>query len=116
MPHDPAVLLEDIRHAAQLILDATSTRSLSDYGTDELLRAAAERLFTIIGEALTRLERIDMSLADQISDRRKIIGFRNVLVHGYEAIDHEVVWKTIKEHLPILKQQVETLLANFGPP
>ena len=116
MPHSPPVLLEDIRHSAALILDATAGRSVSDYETDELLRAAVERLFITIGEALSRLEKVDASLADRITDRRQIIGFRNILVHGYEAIENAVVWKTIQEHLPILKRQVEELLAAFGLP
>jgi uncharacterized protein with HEPN domain len=49
-------------------------------------------------------------------DYRKIIGFRNVLVHGYEMIDDQIVWQTFQQHLPILKHQVENLLASFGPP
>jgi uncharacterized protein with HEPN domain len=116
MPHNSPVLLEDVRHAAQRIQDFTQGRSLVDYQTDDLLRNAVERLFIIIGEALTRLEKVDAALAKQITDYRKIIGFRNVLVHGYELIDNQVVWQTIQQHLPILKNQTETLLSAFGPP
>jgi len=113
MPHSPPVLLEDIRHAAQQIQNFTSGRSLNDYQTDDLLRAGVERLFILIGEALGRL---DAGLVNQITDFRRIIGFRNVLVHGYETIDDQIVWQTIQQHLPILKDQVEKLLINFGPP
>jgi len=116
MPHNPPVLLEDIRHAAQQIQNFTSGRSLNDYQTDELLRAGVERQFILIGEALSRLEKVDAGLAMQITDFRRIIGFRNVLVHGYEMIDDQIVWQTIQQHLPILKGQVEKLLASFGPP
>lgn len=116
MPHKPSVLLEDIRHAAQRITDFTAGRSLSNYETDDLLRNAVERLFTIIGEALNRLEKVDLSLAQKIGDYRDIIGFRNVLVHGYEVIDHQVVWESIQVDLPKLKQQVEALLTSMGPP
>jgi uncharacterized protein with HEPN domain len=59
MPHDPKVLLEDIRLAAEEIRKHTSGRSLSDYQTDQLLRAGVERWFIVIGEALTRLEKLD---------------------------------------------------------
>lgn len=116
MPHSPPVLLEDIRHAAQRIQDFTADRSLNDYQTNELLRAGVERFYILIGEALSRLEKLDAGLANQIADYRKIIGFRNVLVHGYEMIDDQIVWNTIQDHLPVLKQQVEKLLASFGPP
>jgi len=116
MPHSAPVLLEDIRHAAQRIGDFTSAKRLADYENDEFLRAAIERLFIVIGEALSRLEKLDAQLAGQITDYRNIIGFRNVLVHGYELINHQVVWQTIQVHLPILKHQVENLLSTFGPP
>lgn len=116
MRHSPPALLEDIRHAAQRIGDFTAGRSLADYQTDDFLRAACERFFTIVGEALSRLEKVDATMAGQITDYRQIIGFRNVLVHGYEVIDHAVVWQTIQVHLPILKQEVERLLSTFGPP
>ena len=111
MPHDPKVLLEDIRLAAQEIRQFTTGRSLSDYQTDRLLRAAIERWFIIIGEALTRLERLDTSWAGRISDFRKIVGFRNILVHGYEAIDDEIVWKTLQDYLPILIGEVENQIS-----
>ncbi len=75
MPHDPPVLLEDIRHAAQRIEDFTKGRSLADYGTDDMLRNAVERLFIVVGEALSRLEKVDAALAKQIAEYRKIMAF-----------------------------------------
>jgi uncharacterized protein with HEPN domain len=116
LPHNAPTLLEDIRRSAELIQSFTAGRSLPDYTADELLRSAVERQFTIIGEALTRLEKLDVSIASQISEYRQIIGFRNVLVHGYELIDDAIVWTSIQVHLPILKQQVEALLAGFTCP
>ena len=116
MPHNAPILLEDVRQSAALIQKFAVGRSLPDYSSDEMLRSAVEHQFIIIGEALSRLEKLDPTLASQIVDCRKIIGFRNVLVHGYETIDDPIVWKTIQDDLPILQKQVETLLAGFGPP
>ncbi len=116
MSHDPQTLLEDVRRAAQLIVDFTTGKSLTDYTTDAMLRAAVEREFIIIGEALSRLEKLDAMLAVQIMSYRQIIGFRNVLVHGYGAIDDQIVWRVIEQDLPILRQQAEQLLAGLGPP
>ena len=103
--------LEDVRLAARAIQQFTNGRSLADYQSDPLLHAAVERWFIIIGEALTRLEKLDASWAGKISDFRKIVGFRNVLVHGYEAIDDELVWKTLQDYLPILLGEVESQIA-----
>jgi uncharacterized protein with HEPN domain len=116
MPHSAPVLLEDVRHAAKRIMEVTSGRTVTDYGSDDFLRAAVERWFIVIGEALGRLDKVDPAILAQISDHRKIIGFRNVLVHGYDAIDDAIVWQTIQHYLPILRQEVEQLLIKPSPP
>jgi uncharacterized protein with HEPN domain len=116
MPHDPKVLLEDIRMAAEEIRKHTTGRSLVDYQTDQLLRAGVERWFIVIGEALTRLEKLDASWSGKISDFRQIVGFRNVLVHGYEVIDDAIVWKTLQDYLPILLGEVAAHIAALSPP
>ena len=96
MPHNPETLLEDVRQAAQLIQDFTAGRSALDYDTDAMLHAAVERQFIIMGEALSRLEKLDAALAGRISNNRQIVGFRNVLVHGYDTIDNQIVWRVIQ--------------------
>jgi uncharacterized protein with HEPN domain len=116
MPHDAPTLLHDVRQALQLIQTFVAGRSVQDYSTDALLRAGVERQFIIIGEALSRLEKLDPAMAGRITDYRQIIGFRNVLVHGYETIDDQIVWRVIQQEVPVLKQQVESLLAGFPPP
>jgi uncharacterized protein with HEPN domain len=115
MPHDAQTLLEDIRHAAQLIQDFATGRSLTDYTSDMMLRSAVERQFIIIGEALSRLEKLDAALSGRITNYRQIIGFRNVLVHGYDAIDDPIVWQVIQQDLPELKKQAEDLMAGSTP-
>ena len=108
MPHDPRKALEDMRRAAG--------RSLDDYRADEILRSVVERKFEIIGEALKRLQNADPSLAAQIPEQRDIISFRNVLIHGYDVIDDEVVWNIVQNDLPALKLRVDSLLASFNSP
>ncbi len=102
--------LEDIRVAARFILDHVGDRSLADYMADELLRPATERNFEIIGEALNRLRRCDPRSLDSITDHAQIIAFRNVLIHGYDAIDHRRVWDAIQNSLPVLLQEVLQML------
>jgi uncharacterized protein with HEPN domain len=116
MLHDAETLLEDVRRAIQLIQDFTAGRALADYRSNAMLHAAVERQFIIIGEALSRLEKLDAAFAGQIPANRQIIGFRNVLVHGYDAIDDAIVWRVIEQDLPKLQQRVEELLAHLGPP
>lgn len=35
---------------------------------------------------------------------------RNRVIHGYDKIDDEIIWGTIKRHLPLLKKEVKELL------
>jgi uncharacterized protein with HEPN domain len=48
----------------------------------------------------------------RITDFRRIIGFRNVLIHGYSIVNHERVWSTIMDDLPKLLAEVEALLGR----
>ena len=50
-----------------------------------MARSAVERQFEIIGEALGQLARLDPAMAERITDFRRVIAFRNILVHGYGA-------------------------------
>ena len=65
-----------------------------------------------MGEALNRLSREDPELAARIPDIARIVGFRNVLAHGYDIVDDEVVWDAITTDLPELAASVEALLAE----
>jgi uncharacterized protein with HEPN domain len=82
-----------------------------DYLDDRLLRRAVERSFEIVGEALSQLRKIDEPMATSISDYRKIIGFRNVLIHGYGTVDDELTWSIVEHDLPVLRRELDALLA-----
>ena len=77
-----------------------------------MVKAAVERKFLVIGEAMTRLKKEHPEILDKITDHEKIIGFRNVLVHGYDIIDEATVWSAIKDSVPTLRHEVEDLLGR----
>ena len=112
MQPESAKYLEDIRDASATIREVTSGRTLADYKRDKLLRLGVERCFEIIGEALRRLEQRDAATASGITDYKRIIGFRNVLIHGYSILQHEIVWTAVQNHLPLLLREVEALLGT----
>ena len=85
--------LHDIHEAIGLLDQFTGSKTLADYVTDPMLRAAVEREFEIVGEALSQLARIDADVASRIADYRQIIAFRNILIHGYADLDQRLVWE-----------------------
>jgi len=80
-----------------------------------MLRSAVERQFEIIGEALAKLAKIDQETAALISEHRRIIAFRNILIHGYAQIDDRLVWGVLDSKLPTLSQEVKKLLEEEIP-
>lgn len=101
-----------MRRAADLILQFTAGKQKSDYTETPMLRSAVERQFEIIGEALVRLRGEDPALGDRIPNHRRIIAFRNILIHGYDAVDDDVVWDVVQHDLPALHELVESLLTE----
>jgi len=116
MQPEAAKYLEDVRQACRLLQDFTVGKSFADYLADPLLRAGVEREFILIGEALFQASRKDATIGQSIAMLPQIIGFRNILVHGYATIQHQTVWGVVQNDLTPLKQEVEKLLAQAGPP
>lgn len=111
MPLEVKKYLFDIQEAAKLVLLFTTGLSFQEYAKNPMARSAVERQLMTLGEALNKLSQIDPSVASRVSaDYRRIISFRNVLIHDYDAILDEVVWGVVETRLPPLLQEVETML------
>ena len=102
--------LFDIRSAADLLAEFLAGKTFADYQRDAMLRAAVERQFEIIGEAVSQLARLDEELAAHITNYRRVIAFRNILIHGYSDVDDGLVWDVVETNLPLLRHEVERLL------
>lgn len=109
-PRSPK-LLYDIREAADFIRTSTRSETLETFRTNRILYQSVERNFEIIGEAMNRLRRHDPATASLITHVDEIVGFRNVLIHGYDIINRETVWKVVQEELDPLIAEVDVLLA-----
>ena len=105
-------LPEDVRLACERILEFTKDKALSDYTCNDLLRSGVERQFEIVGEALNRFAKIAPDVANQISHHKRVISFRNILIHGYDIVEDPVVWDVITNDLPELYEQIKTMLSS----
>lgn len=61
-----------------------------------------------IGEALFKANKIN-ELSD-ISDIKRIIGLRHILVHDYDLIDDATIWRIIQNNLPVLKSELKKIM------
>jgi uncharacterized protein with HEPN domain len=84
------------------------------YAESELIHSAVERKFEIIGEALNAISKFEPELVAQIPEYRRIIAFRNILIHGYAVVEHERVWDVIRISLPLLHLRVTELLQELA--
>ena len=78
--------------------------------TDRAFRSAVERELIIVGEALFQLRQIDPETAARVPEVNRIIAFRHILVHGYGAIEIELVWSVLTSKLESLMRDVERIL------
>jgi uncharacterized protein with HEPN domain len=75
-----------------------------------------ERVLEICGEAMNNLVKVAPSLADGIPHSRAIIGFRNILAHGYAELDHAKVYDIAVTHVPELLVAARNALKDFPAP
>lgn len=102
--------LFDILQAAEEIRSFVHGMDYKAYQESPVTQRAIERDFEIIGEALNRIKKIDEEFLENISECHRIIGFRNILIHGYDNIDIIIVWKAVENHLPILEKEIQEIL------
>jgi uncharacterized protein with HEPN domain len=107
--------LKDIQDQCLWIERHMGGVTFESYSSDEVLRAAIERKLEIIGEALSQMLRVEPDLASKIDDAKKIISFRNRLIHGYSDLNQEVIWDAATGKIPGLRGQVEALLKEKDP-
>jgi len=112
MTRDKEKFLSDMLDSSRFLLDLVKHERVERYTTDRMFRSAIERELHIVAEALWQLNAIDPETASQISEHKRIIGFRHVLVHGYDSLEPETVWGILTGKLPLLKSELEQMLGE----
>ena len=108
MPRDDAILL-DIVNAARLIQSFIQDQTKEAFLNDLKTQSAVLHQVTVMGEAAKRL-------SQEFRERHPILpwslmaGMRDHLIHGYDAIDLEEVWKTATHDVPEALVKLEPLV------
>ncbi len=87
-----------------------NTITFKVYKNHIMLKRAVERDLEIIGEAINRIIKTDDSFKNKITDAVEIVGFRNQVIHGYDTVSDEIIWSILKDHLPLLKKEINLLI------
>jgi uncharacterized protein with HEPN domain len=110
--HDPRLSLLQMRDYARRAQEAARSRKVEDLSNDDVLRLAIEHALEVVGGAANRLP-IELRAKYPDVEWRKIIGMRNVLIHGYDVVRHEILWDTVQQSIPTLVNQIEVILRDL---
>lgn len=107
--HDDTVALRHMRDHAAEAIKVSQSRTRSDLDSDRLFALALTKLVEIIGEAAWRVSQETRANIPQIP-WKQIVGTRNRLVHGYDEVDFDMLWRIVSEELPPLVRQLGSSL------
>ena len=104
--------LQDILDASQKAGEFITDLDLERFEKDEKTVFAVIRTLEIIGEAARHIPKSIQESYSQIP-WEDIVGMRNIVIHEYFGIDTEVIWRTVKEDLPRLKEAIAEILLKL---
>ena len=107
-------LLVDAIGAIGSAKDLVEGCTFADYADDKTRRSAVERQLEILGEACSRLAKLEPTLVGKVTNRKLAIDLCNRIIHGYDAVDDEIVFLTVTGDLDALKLELEQMLALRG--
>ena len=112
MENKDLVRLKHMLDSTEAILSFTKGRRRPSLDKDRLLLSAVLRELEIIGEAAGRIsEKTKFFFPD--FPWKELIGMRNRLIHAYFDVDHDIVWKTIRDYLPSFLKDLEEIIDIF---
>ena len=98
--------LKHMLDSTNAILFFAKGKQRASLDRDRLFQSAVLREFEIIGEAASRISEKTKKRFSSIP-WKELIGLRNRLIHAYFDVDHDIVWKTIREYLPSFLEQLQ---------
>ena len=100
--------LEHILDAIEKALEFTENADFEGFTKNALLRYGVAKCVEIVGEASYKLTKEFRAQHPEVA-WRDIISMRHILVHGYYQTEDRIVWDTVKNYLPLLREQVKAM-------
>lgn len=108
--------LAHIIQAIQRISHYTEDIDEMSFLENELIQDAVIRNIEVVGEASKNIDKYYQDFSKQHPELPLIVAYemRNAIAHGYFKVDLEIVWKTIKQDMPVLEQQIKDVLIKLN--
>lgn len=101
--------LNDIREAMQRIIIYTKGLTFEEFLVDNKTQDAVVRNLQVIGEAVKKLSDRPKTATVRVP-WKEMAGLRDKIVHDYFGINYEIVWTVARQELPVLVDEIDTLL------
>jgi len=111
MKHEQ-VFLKHIMDEINFLTRETIDLKFEDFMKNEILKRACARSLEIIGEAVKNLP-ADFKRKRKDIEWKKIAGLRDKIIHYYFGVNWDILWDVIKNQLPRLKEQIESILEQL---
>lgn len=110
MSKEPIEYLKHIRDESLYILSVINNGlTKDDFLRDETLKRAVVRSLEIIGEATKKIP-ADFKVKWNSIQWKNMAGMRDRLIHDYMGVNYSIVWDVIKNKIPELYNQIETVI------
>lgn len=111
---DDSVSLRQMLDHGREAIRMVERRSRDELGTDRMFALALIQLVQIVGEAAQRVSALCRDRHPQVP-WSQIIGLRNRLIHGYDSVDYDILWRIVTLDLPALVTSLQTVVDDTGP-
>jgi uncharacterized protein with HEPN domain len=111
MPEEEWLRLQAIAERIDLVRQWTDSLDEAEFLADLKLRDAVAMSLLVIGETARRLSEETKGRAPAVP-WPAIISLRHRIAHGYETVDHQLVWQIVQRDLPGLARQIENLISE----
>jgi len=111
MKNDPRVYLVQILERVDRILSFTGSEK-DGFISDPLIQDAVIRKFEVIGEAAKRVPE-EFRQVEPAIPWKSLASLGDVLIHQFEGVKLEEVWRIVEKDLPALRQKIAAILPPF---
>ena len=101
--------LKHMLDSVEAILSFAKGKQRISLNKNRLFLSAVLRELEIIGEAAGRISEKTKKRFPSLP-WKELIGMRNRLIHAYFDIDHDIIWKTIRDYLPSFQEQLKQIV------